>query len=517
MEPYWAALVGVGLGAFIGIIFWHMTHRKTAAAVEEATEERKHKATIEGEKIISQARLSAKEELIKMRDDFEAMTKTERSEVLGREDKIKVREEKLDDRMDEIQKRLDALHERDGQLIADEKQLQNKYRELDVLRQEQVQHLERIGEMTADQAKESLMEELEKDLSRERGNLIRRMSEDVQQSAERKATKLLVQTMQRFAADCTYERTTSTIPLPGDEMKGRIIGREGRNIRVFEAETGVNLLIDDTPSAVVISCFDPIRREVARIALVRLVEDGRIHPTRVEEVVEKARADVLTEIIQAGEDAVHQMQLPDMAPPVVEILGRLQFRYSFTQNVLKHSLEVATFMGTLAGELGLDIQKAKRCGLLHDIGKAMDHEVEGSHAIIGMDFLKRHGEDPEVLNAVGAHHNDIPQKSVYAIMVNICDTLSASRPAARSETTELYLKRLETLEEIGNRFDGVESCYAVQAGRELRILVEPEAVTEELAHDMARNIATAIKGEMQYPGQIKVSVIRESRAIEYAS
>jgi len=322
--------------------------------------------------------------------------------------------------------------------------------------------------------------------------------------------------MQRYAGDCAYERTTSTIPLPNEEMKGRIIGREGRNIRTIEAATGGNVLIDDTPEAVVISCFDPVRREIARITMERLVADGRIHPARVEEIVAKVRRDVEAEVAKAGQDAVTQLGVTRLRQNIVQLLGRLKYRYSFSQNVLMHSMEVASMMGVIAAQLGLDERKARRAGLLHDIGKAVDHEVEGTHAAIGADLLKRAGEEEDIVNAVAAHHEEVEKTSLMAILVQICDTLSASRPGARSETTELYLKRLEQLETIGNSFDGVETCFAIQAGRELRVIVQPEKISEDRATVLAREMAERIEKEMRYPGQVRVSIIRETRAIDYA-
>lgn len=510
------ALAGVIVGFGLGILFWRVTHQTTAAAAEAMSEETKNRAKVEADNIISQAKLNAKEELIKLRDEFEASTRETRSELQERENRTKEREAKLDSRMDELQERLDEQRERDRQLLDAEKKIQAKSQQYDEAVERVVCRYEEISEMSREEAKKELLDALDNELSGERGSMIRKSMERVRLQCERESQKILVQTMQRYAGECAYDRTTSTIPLPSDEMKGRIIGREGRNIRVFEAETGVNVLIDDTPSAVVVSCFDPIRREVARIALERLVEDGRIHPTRVEEVVAKVRAELQNEIIEAGEDALHQLQVTGVAPQVVEMLGRLRYRYSYTQNVLQHSIEVASFMGLIAAELGLDVTMAKRAGLLHDIGKAMDHEVEGSHAIIGMDFLKRHGEDPVVLNSVGSHHNDIPPETALATLVNACDTLSASRPGARSETTEIYLKRLEQLEKIGHSFEGADICYAVQAGREIRVIVRPDDVPENQAAKLARDIVMKIEEEMQYPGQIKVCVIRETRSVEYA-
>ena len=326
----------------------------------------------------------------------------------------------------------------------------------------------------------------------------------------------MVNAIQRYSGDCTYERTTATIPLPNDEMKGRIIGREGRNIRAMEAATGVNILIDDTPEAVVISCFDPIRKEIARRLMEKLISDGRIHPTRIEELIKKISREIDEEVFSVGERAVLDCGLHGVPKALINLLGRLQFRFSFSQNVLKHSIETAAFMGAMAAELKLDEQKARRIGLFHDIGKAVDHEVEGTHAAIGADLLRKYNENKDVINAVAAHHCEVEATSIYGILVNACDALSASRPGARSETTELYLKRLEQLETIAKEFPGVDSCFALQAGREVRVVVQPEKVSEAQANLMARDICLRIEKEMNYPGQIKVSIIRETRAVEYA-
>ena len=345
---------------------------------------------------------------------------------------------------------------------------------------------------------------------------MRDILEEAKQKAEKESRRILTYAIQRYSSDCTYERTTATIPLPNDEMKGRIIGREGRNIRALEAATGVNILIDDTPEAVVISCFDPIRKEVARLLIERLISDGRIHPTRIEELVKKITKEVEEDAFSAGEAAVLETGIQGASPQVIRLLGRLKYRYSFSQNVLKHSLETAYFMGIIAAELGLDEQKAKRIGLFHDIGKAVDHEIEGSHAQIGADILRRHNEAKDVIQAVAAHHAEIEPVTPYDILINACDTLSASRPGARSETTELYLRRLEQLESIARDFQGVESCYALQAGREVRVVVLPEKIAEGEAQMLAKNICQRIEKEMNYPGQIKITVIRETRSVEYA-
>ena len=381
---------------------------------------------------------------------------------------------------------------------------------------QQVDELERISSLDRESAKQIILEKLKGEVENECGLLVRDILDEAKQRAERESQLLLVHAIQRYAGDCTYERTTATIPLPNDEMKGRIIGREGRNIRALEAATGVNILIDDTPEAVVISCFDPIRKETARRLMEKLISDGRIHPTRIEDLIKKIRKESDEEVFDMGERAVLDCGLHGVAKPLINLLGRLQFRYSFSQNVLKHSIETAAFMGAIAAELGLDEQKARRIGLFHDIGKAVDHEMEGTHASIGADLLRKHNENKDVINAVAAHHGEVEATSIYAVLANACDALSASRPGARSETTELYLKRLEQLENIAKDFNGVDSCFALQAGREVRVVVQPEKVTEAQAQLMARDICQRVEKEMNYPGRIQVTVIRETRSVEYA-
>ena len=370
--------------------------------------------------------------------------------------------------------------------------------------------------MDRETAKNLILEKLKGEVENECGILIRNTLDEAKQRAERESQKLMISAIQRYAGDCTYERTTATIPLPTDEMKGRIIGREGRNIRALEAATGVNILIDDTPEAVVISCFDPIRKETARRLLEKLISDGRIHPTRIEELVKKIRKEIDDELFEYGEKAVLDASVQGVPKALLPLLGRLHFRFSFSQNVLKHSIETAAFMGAIAAELGLDEQKARRIGLFHDIGKAVDHEIEGTHAAIGADILRKYNEAKDVINAVAAHHGEVEGTTVYAALTNACDALSASRPGARSETTELYLKRLEQLETIANSFSGVDSCFALQAGREIRVVVQPEKINENQAQVMARDICAKIEKEMNYPGQIKVTIIRETRSVEYA-
>ena len=501
-------VAGIFLDRLVGIFLG-----KSASNLGEQI---KKKAQQDANTILKEAKLSAKEELIKTREEFERSTDARRDELKNLEVRLNEREANIERKMDLLQSRMDEILKREKNAEISKKSLDHKHSELDELKKKEVLKLEGIAIMSRDQARVQLMQRLEQELTNERGTMIRKFTEEMKQKCRKEAQKLIIEAMQRCAGECAYERTTSTISLPSDDMKGRIIGREGRNIRVFEAETGVNVLIDDTPSAVVITCFEPIRLHVAKLAMERLVEDGRIHPTRVEEVVQWAKNEINSEIMKAGEDAVHQLQIVGVAPQVIEVLGKLRYRYSYSQNVLNHSIEVARFMATIAGELGLNLDKAKRMGLFHDIGKALDQEIEGPHAMIGREFLKRAGEDPEVVNGVGCHHGDIPAETPLAALVSACDAMSAGRPGARSETNEFYIKRLEQLEEIGKSFRGVESCYAVQAGREIRVIVEPDKVNENNAYSMAKDLVKRIESEMQYPGQIKICVIRETRTVEYA-
>ncbi len=504
------------LGVIAGIILSRILSILFSKSTEQTIHDIKVSAEVEAGKILKEADLKAKEQLIKIREDFDQSTRDKRIDLQEHEKRLNEREINIERKMNLVQNMETEIRTREDEVNETEIKLKNKIDELDEVFRKEIIQLEGISMMTRDQARVQLMQKLENELANERGTLIRKTIDEIKQQCKRESQKLMVQAMQRFSGQCAYERTTATVSLPSDDMKGRIIGREGRNIRVFEAETGVNLLIDDTPSAVVITCFDPKRLEIARIALERLVEDGRIHPTRVEEVVEIAKSELESEIIATGENAAHELQIAGLAPQVIEVLGKLKFRYSYSQNVLRHSIEVGKFMAVIAAELGLNIDKAKRMGLLHDIGKALDSDIEGPHAIIGRDFLKRAGEDPEVLNGVACHHGEIAAETPLAALVSVCDAMSASRPGARSETDEFYIKRLEQLEEIGNKFKGVESCYAVQAGRELRIIVEPEKITENDALCISRDIVKKIEAEMQFPGQIKVCVIRETRSVEYA-
>ena len=505
-------LIAVGVCFALGYLIKAMRDR---AALKEADDVIRN-ARQEADSIRKEAQIVAREEQLKSRDEFEKTTTQRRAELQKLEERLNAREVNIERKADLIESRTSEMERREKEVRDEAKKNEGLSAELKSAIAREIGELERIASLSQEEATRQLLARLTESLEAERGVLIRRFQEENRQRFAHEAQEIMVTAMQRYAGDCAYERTTSTVPLPNDEMKGRIIGREGRNIRAIEAATGANVLIDDTPEAVVVSCFDSVRRQVARVAMERLVADGRIHPSRIEDMVAKVKAEIEGELEKAGQEAVERLGLSRVRADLVALVGRLKYRYSYSQNVLQHSLEVAFTMGNIAAQLGLDERKARRAGLFHDIGKAADHEVEGSHAVIGADILKRAGEDEEVVNAVGAHHEDVEKNSLLAVLVEICDTLSASRPGARAETTELYLKRLEQLESIGREFEGVETCYAIQAGRELRVLVEPTAIDEDRAAILARDMASRIEKEMRYPGQIKVSVIRETRSVEYA-
>ena len=429
--------------------------------------------------------------------------------MTGYEKRVLAKEESVD-------KRSDVLEHRENKLTAKEEHLRQREAKVEELSQKRVQELERISGLTSEQAKEYLLKTVEDEVKHDTAVMIKTLESRAKEEADKKAKEIVVNAIQRCAADHVAETTISVVQLPNDEMKGRIIGREGRNIRTLETLTGVELIIDDTPEAVVLSGFDPVRREVARIALEKLILDGRIHPARIEEMVEKAQKEVETLIKEEGEAATLEVGVHGIHPELVRLLGKLRFRTSYGQNVLKHSIEVAQLTGLLAGELGLDVKMAKRAGLLHDIGKAVDHEMEGSHIQLGVDLCRRYKESALVINAVEAHHGDVEPESLIACLVQAADTISAARPGARRETLETYTNRLKQLEDITNSFKGVEKSFAIQAGREVRVMVVPEVVSDSDMVIMARDISKQIEDQMEYPGQIKVSIVRESRAVDYA-
>ena len=456
-----------------------------------------------------EAMLEAKEESIRVKNDLDKEVKERRAEIQRSERRIVQKEENLD-------KKLESIERREAGFAAKEEEINKQKAQIARLNEERVQELERISGLTSEQAKEYLLKTVEEDVKLDTAKLIKEMEHKAKEEADKKAKEYVVTAIQKCAADHVAETTISVVQLPNDEMKGRIIGREGRNIRTLETMTGVDLIIDDTPEAVILSGFDPIRREVARIALEKLIVDGRIHPARIEEMVEKAQKEVETMIREEGEAATLEVGVHGIHPELVRLLGRMKFRTSYGQNALKHSIEVAQLSGLLAAEIGVDVRTAKRAGLLHDIGKSVDHDMEGSHIQIGVDLCKKYKESPIIINAVEAHHGDVEPQSLIACIVQAADTISAARPGARRETLDTYTNRLKQLEDISNGFKGVEKSFAIQAGREIRIMVVPEQISDADMVLLARDIAKQIEAELEYPGQIKVNVIRESRAVDYA-
>ncbi len=450
-----------------------------------------------------------KDEVIRMKNDADKDIKERKLEIQRQEKRLIQKEENIDRKLENIEKKEDRLGNRENQIIQKEKDVTELY-------DKQIEELERISRYSMDEAKALLLANIEKDIRHEAAVLVRDIESKAKEDGEKKAREIITNVIQRCAADHIAETTVSVVPLPNDEMKGRIIGREGRNIRTLETLTGIDLIIDDTPEAVILSGFDPIRREVARIALEKLIVDGRIHPARIEEMVEKAEREVQSTIKEAGEQASFDVGIHNLHPELIKLLGRLKYRTSYGQNVLKHSLEVAHLAGLMATELGLDVKLARRAGLLHDIGKAVDHEIEGTHVDIGIDLLRKYKENERVINGMASHHGDYEPKSLEAVLISAADALSAARPGARRETLETYIKRLQKLEEIANNVEGVDKSFAIQAGREIRIAVKPEESSDEDIVFIARNISKQVEDELEYPGQIKINVVREVRAIEYA-
>ena len=510
-----SAAAGLG-GLIIGAIVCALINKAQGRSASAAAAKIRKEAELAAETLKREANITAREDARRIKDEIESELKERRKEVSQAEKRIQQKEDNLDRKSNSLDSKLKNLERKEGELEEHRQRLIKKEDELKATIAQQIDELQRIAELDRETAKNMILEKLKGEVENECGLMVRDALDDAKRRIERESQELMVNAIQRYSGDCTYERTTATIPLPNDEMKGRIIGREGRNIRALEAATGVNILIDDTPEAVVISCFDPIRKEIARRLMEKLISDGRIHPTRIEELIKKISREIDEEVFSVGERAVLDCGLHGVPKALINLLGRLQFRFSFSQNVLKHSIETAAFMGAMAAELKLDEQKARRIGLFHDIGKAVDHEVEGTHAAIGADLLRKYNENKDVINAVAAHHCEVEATSIYGILVNACDALSASRPGARSETTELYLKRLEQLETIAKEFPGVDSCFALQAGREVRVVVQPEKVSEAQANLMARDICLRIEKEMNYPGQIKVHLLRETKAVDYA-
>ena len=502
-------VIAVPVSAILAVKHKENADRATVGQAEEKARQIIDEALRTAESKKREALLEAKEEALRLKNDTEKETRDRRAELQRYEKRVLAKEESVD-------KKAEALERRETSLTAKEEELKKKRSEADRLLGQRVQELERISGLTSEQAKDYLLKTVEDEVKIDTAKLYKELESKAKEEAGKKAKEYIVTAIQRCAADYVAETTISVVQLPSDEMKGRIIGREGRNIRTLETMTGVDLIIDDTPEAVVLSGFDPIRREVARIALEKLIVDGRIHPARIEEMVEKAQKEVDTIIREEGESACLEVGVHGIHPELVRLLGRMRYRTSYGQNALKHSIEVAYLAGFLAGEVGADIRIAKRAGLLHDVGKSIDHEVEGSHIQIGADLCRKYKESAVVVNAVEAHHGDVEPETLIACLVQAADAISAARPGARRETLETYTKRLKQLEEIANSFKGVEKSFAIQAGREIRIMVIPDQISDADMVLMARDISKQIESELEYPGQIKVSMIRESRVVDYA-
>jgi len=498
-------LVATAIGAAVGYFVRHQVAR---------SEEKEHRAEIERIKATTEAHereleLKARDELIKRRDELEAEIARKRNELDKGEERVQKRREEMDRRIDKLERDQQALNKRQSQL-------DRRNSDLDKREAAQIAELERIAQLSRDEAKAQLLAHVETTARNDMARTIRQIEDEAKAEGERRARELIAVAIQRVATDQVQSLSVSVVPIQSDEMKGRIIGRNGRNIRAFEMAAGVDVIVDDTPEAVTISSFDPVRREVAGRALHRLIEDGRIHPAHIEKLVDETRREVETSIKEAGEQAAYEAGVPGLHPEVLRLLGRLKFRTSYGQNQWHHSIETSLIAGVIAAEMGADVVLAKAGGLLHDVGKAIDHEVEGTHAAIGAEFARRYSVHPKVVNAIASHHHEVAQESVEAVIVEVADAISGSRPGARRESLELYVKRIRTLEEIAASFKGVQQSYALQAGREVRIIVEPDDVDDLAAIEMSKNIAKKIEETMQYPGQIKVTVIRETRATEFA-
>lgn len=517
------SIVNAGLGILGCAFFFFLGYaiRRYLAAKRLKSAEKEAKILLEESKKEVENRrreveLEAKDLLHKMRGDFERETKDRRSDLGSLEKRLVQKEENLDRKVDLLEKKERDIADKEKDTISKEKQFQTRRKELTTLIEDEKRLLQRIAGLSKDEAKRLLLKKIEEDVKGEASVIIKRVEEETKLKSDKEARKIIGLAIQRCAADHTVETTVSVVHLPGDEMKGRIIGREGRNIRALETATGVDVIVDDTPEAVILSGFDIVKREVARIALERLLEDGRIHPGRIEEVVEKVKKEMAETIREQGEQAVFDVGIRTLHPELIKLLGRLKYRTSYGQNVLQHSKEVAFLMGVMASELKIDFTLARRIGLLHDIGKAVSHEVEGTHSKIGADLARKYNETETVIHAIEAHHQDIEAKTLLAVLVQAADAVSATRPGARRETLETYVKRLEKLESIADSFKGVEKAYAIQAGREIRVIVHPNMISDSQSATLARDITKRIEEGLEYPGQIKVTVIRETRAIEYA-
>ena len=505
-----AAAFGIGYGLRV------MQGRKTLAGAEIRSKQLLEEAERKAESLGKQAQLEAKEQLHAVRQEFEEKTKDRRNELSQLEKRLHQREELLDRKVDLVDRKDKDLADRDRQFAGREQALKAKDEHLEQLLAEEKERLKTVSGLGTEEAKQLLLSRLEQDCRSEAGMVIKRVEEDTKRDAQETARRILIETMQRCAAEFTVESSTAAVQLPNEDMKGRIIGREGRNIKAFELATGVDLIVDDTPDVVTLSSFDMVRREIARLSLERLMSDGRIHPARIEEIVEKVRKEFNQHILQEGEKTINELGAHGVHQELIKLMGRLRYRTSYGQNVLVHCKETGYLCGMIAAELGLDQRQARRAGLLHDIGKAVSHEVEGPHAIIGAELAKKYGESVEIVHAIEAHHEDVPPKSLLAVLTIVADSISGSRPGARGDTLENYVKRLQALEAICDSFTGVEKSYAIQAGREVRVIVQPDRVTDLEAISLSREIKRKVESSVEFPGQIKITVIRETRSVEYA-
>ena len=517
-------LMNLALGILIGLVlggaglfaFMQMSRKNLLAQARVEADQLRDNAAREAQNRAKEIELAAKQELLKRKEQFERETESGRRKLDDHELRLSKREDTLDRKLDTLSVKENHLEDLEKKLTARDKSMGLKDEQLSAVLREQRDRLLQLTGMSPEAAKEMLLRRIENECQQEAGAVIQRIGEQAQEEAKEKSRMIILQAIQRYAAQQTSDHTVSTVTIPSDDMKGRVIGREGRNIRSFEKATGVDVIIDDTPGVVVVSCFDPVRREVARMSLERLVQDGRIHPARIEEVVAATSKEMEEELLKLGRDAVQEANLPGIAKPIIPMLGRLGYRTSYGQNVLRHSLEVAYLAQVMADELGLDGALARRCGLLHDIGKAMDHEQEGGHPLIGMEFLRKFNENEAVLNAALAHHGDVPATTPYTPLIMAADAISASRPGARRESLERYVTRLRELEELATSFEGVRQAYAIQAGREVRVIVDAKLVDDKISAKLARDIAKKIESDMTYPGEVKVTVMREVRTVEYA-
>ena len=513
MNPIIAAviglLVGLAVGFLLGRSWWKFDSKRQVESAEEEAKRIVNEAYKSAESKKREAQLEAKEEITRNRSEFEKEEKSRRADLQRQENRLQQKEDALERKTDAMEKREESLNQKHAAI-------DKEAEEIKIIKRSQTEMLERISGFTAEDAKKYLIAQVESEVTHETALKIKEVESRMKEECEARAREVVAQAIQRCAADQVAEMTVSVVPLPNDEMKGRIIGREGRNIRTIETLTGVDLIIDDTPEAITVSCFEPVRREIARLALEKLITDGRIHPTHIEEMVEKARREVESTIKAEGERAVFECGVRNLHPELVKMLGRLHYRTSYGQNVLQHSIEVSHIAGMMAAELGADVQAAKRAGLLHDLGKSVDHELEGTHVALGVEFARKYKEKDDIIHAIEAHHNDVEPKTIVACLVQAADAISAARPGARRENLENYIKRLEQLETITGTYPGVDKAYAIQAGREVRVMVKPEQVSEDHMVILARELAKKIEEEMEYPGQIKVHVLRETKVVEYA-